>query len=147
MAVFKTLAAAAVGGLIGAGLLWLFQGNSLRLVPGNMSYAELSAIILSAVSVLVTILGVVVAILAIWGYSHFKNIAENSAKSHVAAEMEDGSLRKHLESSVTEFMQREFDSGKLRSMLEARVDQILISGPSQRAHESAAREEDVDDEL
>jgi hypothetical protein len=52
-------------------------------------------------------------------------------------------LRDNLEKSVVDFMQREFgDAGKLRALLEARVDQIIISGPAQRAREDADREED-----
>jgi hypothetical protein len=148
MIVFRAIATAIAGGVIGAALLWVFQGNSLRLVPGQMSYAELSAVMLSAVSVLVTILGVIVAIIAIWGYAHFKGIAETSAKSQVSDEIEHGTLKQHLESSVTSFMQREFgDTGKLRALLEERVDQIIIAGPGQRAKEEAEKEQEVDVEL
>jgi hypothetical protein len=138
---FRTLSVAIAGGLIGAAVLWVFQGNSIRLVPGEMSYAELSAVMLAAVTVVVTVLGVIVAIIAIWGYAHFKGIAEKSAKTQVSTEIESGSLKDHLEASVTGFMQREFgDQGKLRALLEDRVDQIIISGPSQREKESAAKE-------
>lgn len=144
---FQTTAAALAGGFLGAALLWIFQGHSFRLIPGEMSYADLSAVMLSAVSVLVTILGVVVAILAIWGYSHFKGIAEDSARGHVSSEMENGKLKEHLESTVTSFLQTSIDSGQLRALLEARVDNILISGPSQRANESAAREDEDDVDL
>jgi ABC-type multidrug transport system fused ATPase/permease subunit len=148
MTILRTIATAVAGSVIGAALLWLFQGNSLRLVPEEMSYADLSAVMLSAVSVLVTILGVIVAIVAIWGYSHFKGIAETSAKSQVSNEIENGALKHHLENSVTSFMQREFgDAGKLRALLEERVDQIIIAGPGQRAKEEAEKEGEVDVEL
>ena len=148
MAIVRTAAAASAGSVIGAALLWVFQGNSLRLVPEQMSYADLAAVMLSAVSVLVTILGVIVAIVAIWGYSHFKGIAENSAKSQVSNELEKGTLKQHLENSVTSFMQREFgDSGKLRTLLEERVDQIIIAGPGQRAREESKQELDDDVEI
>lgn len=147
MRTFQTMTATLVGGFLGAALLWIFQGHSFRLIPGEMSYADLSAVMLSAVSVLVTILGVVVAIVAIWGYTHFKGIAEDAARNHVNSEMENGKLKEHLEVIVTAFLQQGFDSGQLRALLEAKVDQILISGPSQRANESAAREDEDDVDL
>jgi hypothetical protein len=148
MRIFWVIAAAVVGGLTGASALWLFQGNSLALVPEKMTYAELCAVMLSAVSVLVTILGVVVAIIAFWGYAHFKGIAETTARDHVNEQMAKGTLREELETSVTRFMQHEFgDTGKLRALLEARVDQIIVSGPSQREREEASQEGDEDVEL
>ena len=147
----KTAIAALVGGLIGATVLWVFQGHSFRLVPEQMSFADLSAIMLSAVSVLVTILGVVIAIVTLWGYTHFKGIAESSARSaaidHVTSEMEDGKLKQHSEEIVTTFLQKGFEGGKLRVLLEERVDQILISGAAQRARESSAQEDEDDVDL
>jgi hypothetical protein len=141
------LIAGLVGGLLGASLIWILQGHSFHLVPQEMSYADLSATLLAAVSALVTILGVGVAILAIWGYSHFKGIAQSSAKEHVNAEITDGTLRGEIHAAVTAFMQAGFDAGQLREILEARVDQILIQGPGQRARENAAMEEEDDNNV
>ena len=144
----RTVAAAVAGGAVGATLIWIFQGNALRLVPEKMTYAELTAVMLAAVSVLVTILGVVVAILAVWGYSNFKGIAESSARLQVSNEIESGRLKGHLEESVTSFMQREFaDAGKLRRLLEEQIDRIIISGPGQRAKEESEDEHEADVEI
>ena len=112
-----------------------------------MTYADLSATVLTAVAVLVTTLGVFVAILAIWGYSQFRGIAKSSAKSHVDFELKSGQLKSHVEDVVTQFMTQGFDDGKLRSMLEDRVDQIIIKGAEARSKIPVVNEENDDDEV
>lgn len=75
----------------------------IKIVPASvkqyqMSYADLSAILLTAVSILVTILGIVVAILAFWGYRTILKTAKQSAKDHIEAKLEvQGDLRIHIE--------------------------------------------------
>ena len=62
-----------VSGAIGAALMWVFQGHTLRVIPGSMSYADFVALILSALSALLALLGIALAIAAIWGWAEFKN--------------------------------------------------------------------------
>jgi hypothetical protein len=100
-----------------------------------MSYADMAALMLGAVGVLVTVLGVFMAILALWGYSQFKVAASSAALQHVKSELEEGQLRDELKKLLVQEVIKQMDDGKLRKILEERADRFLISGPSIRANE------------
>lgn len=112
MQVGMTLGAAVIGGAT----VWLAQGHSLKILPEDISYADLIAVLLTAVSLIVGIFGVVMAILAIWGYSHFKlvvteasdktarEVAEQIAKEHVSQDLADGKTRQFISQLVEEHM-------------------------------------------
>ena len=140
---FKIFIGALFGGIVGAAFVWFIQTGSFHLVSLNMSYADLAAIMLSAVSVLVTVLGVFIAALAIWGYSQFRSIAQSAAKSHVGSELKDGELKTHIEKIIGDFLSTELKAGSLRKLMEERVDHILFSGAAQRAEEEADEEEEA----
>ena len=135
----------ALGAVLACVTVKVLESWTFQLTPGMMTYADLSATVLTAVAVLVTTLGVFVAILAIWGYSQFRGIAKASAKSHVDAELRSGQLKAHVEAVVTRFMSEGFDDGELRRLLESRVDQIILSGPEIRSRKSVVDEEHDED--
>lgn len=130
-------------GLLGGGIassLYLkglhFENSEMAENGGvTMSYADMAALMLGAVGVLVTVLGVFMAILALWGYSQFKVAASNAALDHVKSELEEGQLRDELNKLLVQEVIKQMDDGKLRRILEERADRFLISGPSIRANE------------
>lgn len=133
-------AAALIGGLLGSIATWFLKTHTLALAPERMSYADLSATLLSAVSVLMTILGVFVALLAIWGYSQFKAFASAAATEHVDTQLKEGALRGHVEAVVKEYLEAEFKTGPLRKLVEERIDYVIFSGASERAAEASDAE-------
>lgn len=123
--------------------MWLLQTGSLRLSPAGMQYADLAAVMLGAVAVLLTILGVFLAIFAIWGYSQFRSIVEGAAVRHASNSIREGELKDLVEESSVEFMRSSFENGRLRRILEDRVDQIILRGPEERNREGDGGDEET----
>lgn len=107
-------------------LLWLVYAGPRQPAPND--YAAYSALLLTAVGVLVTVLGVFVAILAIAGYAEMKRMArqvgEESAVKHVKEELQNGSLGTNIDSRVITFLTEKYDDNRLNQMIEARIDQL-----------------------
>lgn len=61
----KTVVVALVGGLAGAVAVMVGQGVHLSVIPIGMTFTEWAGILLASVAILITALGVVVAIAAI----------------------------------------------------------------------------------
>ena len=100
-----------------------------------MTYPELAATVLTSVAVLVTVLGVFIAILTVWGYSQFKDIARAAAVKRVEEQIAGGKLRKEIEEIVTVHVTKSISQGDLRSLLEQRVDRLIYSGAEKRSIE------------
>jgi hypothetical protein len=98
-----------------------------------MTYADLAATVLSGVSVLVTILGIFIAVLAIWGFAELKRITQRAAKDHVSDQLKQGELKTHVETIVGTFLTTELKAGKLRELVEERVDHVIFAGADERA--------------
>lgn len=128
----RTILVGFIAGALAAIVVLVVQGQPFRLAPVGMSYADLAATLLAATAVLLTIIGIFIAALAIWGFTAFRAMTKNSAKAHVTSQLKQGDLRIHVENVVTEFLTREFASGNLRRQLEERLDAILISAPAER---------------
>ena len=139
----KSILAGTIAGLVSAALFLFAQGQPFHLQPVGMSYADLAATLLAAVSALLTIIGIFIAALALWGFTAFRAMTKNSAKAHVSQQLKQGELRTHVEGVVTEFLTREFDGGNLRRQLEERLDEILVSAPSDRARAAGTTEDDA----
>lgn len=97
------------------------------LPDAGMSYSDWAVITLACVAVLVTALGVLMAILAVWGY---KNIAKE-AKTSAEIASNDASSRiakLEVEKCINDIAKEELikliDSGELRKHLEDAVDLI-----------------------
>lgn len=118
------LVAAATGGVVGGAVVWLLQSGSFKLSPGSMTYEQLAATLLAASALIVTIIGIVVAVLALWGYREFQRTAEKkaskAAKRKVEAELQTGEIRQHIETIVVNFLQDGVASGTLISLVEQR---------------------------
>jgi len=75
------------GGLFAANLaffgvvVWLVSAHGAAyLEPGSWKYEDLVSILLSVVSVLVTGIGIVIAVAAIWGFQSLRSLAEQKAE-------------------------------------------------------------------
>ena len=129
------LLGALAGVIIVIALLFRLQVRPSSTENLTMSYADLAAVMLGAVAVIVTVLGVFIAILAIYGYSQFRSMATAAASNHVANDLKDGKLRTEIEKMVGKYLSDELSSGNLRKMIERRVDGIVYSGAEDRAEE------------
>lgn len=126
------LIAGAIGGLTGGLLLWLILGIASGLMPGEILYTDLAAVLLTAVAVLVTALGVFGAIMAVWGYGQLKDTAENVALKHIQEMLEPGkkiqvSIEKLVLETIRKSLQDKYDDGTLTSLVKERVDQVAFS--------------------
>lgn len=127
-------------------VLWLgFLGPRQ---PQPSDFTQYSAVLLTAVAVLVTTLGVFIAILAVFGYSEMKRMAqrvgEESALRHVEGELKSGSLGATIESRVLAFLTDRYDDNRLNQMIEARIDQLLPGRRTPNAIDRALDSEDPD---
>lgn len=100
-----------------------------------MTYPELAATVLASVAVLVTVLGVFIAILTVWGYSQFKEVAKMAAAKTVEDQISSGKLRAEIEEIVTQHVTKSLSKGELRILLEQRVDRLIYSGAERRSIE------------
>lgn len=89
------------GGAVGACIFWLCQGWSLSLHPANMSYADFAAVLLGAAALIVTVFGLFLGILALWGYTQFETIVKGSSRESVEKQLENGKLRTEIAALVS----------------------------------------------
>lgn len=107
-----------------------------------MSYAELAALVLAAVAVLVTILGIFIAILALWGYSQFRKSAKGAAMVYVESQLKDGGglrseINKLIVGQVEASMER---GGVLRTIIEEKTETLIYKGAEIRAKEGSEKD-------
>ena len=101
-----------------------------------MTYPDLAATLLAAVAVMVTVLGVFVAILAIWGYVHFRRSTKAAALTYLKSEIQSGIIRQKLEELVVDYIVQEVGKpdGRLRGLLVERLDAIILNDAQNREH-------------
>lgn len=132
-------------GCIGGAVVWIGQGHSLRLLPDSMSYPDLVASLLAAVAVMVAIFGVVMAVLAIFGYRHFKSVVEKASKA---------SAEEVINNSAEAMVVNKVNSKEIRELILTEVGNIITNGglggtlspwlDEQKRREDALREIDKD---
>lgn len=92
-----------------------------------ISYADWTTITLACVAVLVTVLGVLIAILSVWGYKNIAREAKNSAEA-VSSDISSRIAKEQVESCINQIAKEELakliDTGELRQHLEAAIDMI-----------------------
>jgi hypothetical protein len=110
----------------------------------GMSYADLAAILLGAVAIIVTVLGVVMAILAFWGYSQFRKSSKTAAVQFVKSELEKGKIRTEISEIIVAEVIKQLDDGRLNKIIEDAVNRNIITGPSRRKSERT--DESIGDE-
>lgn len=98
--------------------------------PIGMTYADLAAVLLTAVSVIVAVFGVLMALLALWGYRHFKDVAKSASESmamkvardEVEREMREGTAGRLIDQKVFEAMESA-DGGRYEAWKESREEE------------------------
>ncbi|WP_375271104.1 hypothetical protein [Sphingomonas sp.] len=84
------------------------QGASL-IKPGAWEYKDLIAILLSVVSLIVTFIGFIVAVAAIWGFQTLRGMAEQTAveTSKLGSEsyLASGGFKKIVDTAISQAME------------------------------------------
>lgn len=139
----RTFLVAALAGALAAVVVLLIQGQAFHLTPVGMTYADLAATLLAAAGVLLTVIGIFIAALAIWGFTAFRAMTKNSAKAHVSSQLRQGELRNHVETVVKEFLAQQIAAGELKSQIEETLETIVLKSAGQRAQDEAAGKNDT----
>ena len=84
---------------------------------------DLSAILLTAVAVIVTVLGVILAIISFYGYRNIKKIAEK-----VARKAAQKTVRALLEETTVETIGKLLDEGKFDKLIAMTVETVAYRG-------------------
>lgn len=107
-----------LGGVIGALIVVFLQTGEIHLEP-TMKYEDLAAVLLSAVGVIVAVVGVGLAILAFWGFGQLK---KESIKAAVTA----------AQRQVDELIRQEIASPEMEIRIRNRVDEIVLGSNKDR---------------
>jgi len=137
-----------IGGITGglsSFVLLSWMGN---LVPNGVDYMDLAVVLLTAVGVLVTVLGVTFAIAAFWGFSELKKssiqaaiaAAESASVAEVKEQIENGDIRNYLERAISE----EINSDGMEERIKARVDEVTFGNPKK---DEQLEEDEVEGEV
>jgi hypothetical protein len=118
------------GGLIGGAVVWLGQNWQFQLSPVGMTYADLAAVLLSAVGVIVAIFGGILALAAIWGFNQLKrdaiSAAENAGSAEIREQIENGTIRDYIQGEVGRLADEEFNSHRMDQRINSRVDAVTF---------------------
>ncbi|USV57743.1 hypothetical protein [Aeromonas encheleia] len=93
---------------------------------GYFSYADMAAVSISVVSVLITVLGIVVAILSFWGYRNIQKTVQAQA-AHIAKTHAAEAVSLAIQDIASEELKKIIDEGNLNKHLQDAVDVILRS--------------------
>lgn len=119
-----------LGGITGAFSSLILLSWMGDLTPHGVTYNDLAAVLLTAVGVLVTVLGVAFAIAAVWGFSELKRsaiiTAESAALDEVKEQIENGDIRSYLERAIRE----EVNSEAMEDRIKTRVDEVIFGNPA-----------------
>lgn len=115
-----------MGGFGGLILLSLLGG----LTPNGVTFQDLAAVLLTAVAVIVTALGVAFGLAAFWGFAELKRsavaAAEAEAVREVKEQIENGSIRQYIRDAI----KNEIDSNEMERRIRRRVDEVALGNPA-----------------
>lgn len=99
----------------------------------DVTYQDLAATLLSAVSVLVTILGVIIAIITFVGYRQIKFAATRKAEEHVKDSIQNsaGELHKLVKKEVHELVRKEVQDITYQHLRDAEIPPEVIDSNSE----------------
>lgn len=89
------------------------------------SYADFAAIAITAVAVLVTVVGIAIAVLSFWGYKNIRATTKASAKA-VAENVATKTTEQKIDSVVKDKLIELVDEGRLTQHLEDVVDALIL---------------------
>lgn len=132
-ALLRNACTALGGGIVGGGIVWLSQTGNLHLQSVEMSYADLAAILLTAVGVIVAIFAGVLALAAFWGFNQLKrdaiSAAETSSLKEVREQIENGPVRNYIIGEIERLADEEFKSERMNMRIIRRVDAVTFGRP------------------
>lgn len=140
--ILRSILIGGCAGLLPAAAIFATSSGPIRVFAGGMSYADLAATLLAASALLVAIIGIFIAVLAVWGFATFRSMTENSAREYLADQLRDGEIRTYTQKIVTEFLENSIDDVEFRRLFEERLDRIIVQGAAARASQ-ATSESDV----
>ena len=127
---WRTVLLSLLSGIIGGGVVWVGQGHSIKLVPQEMSYADLAAVLLSAVGVLLAVFGGILALAAFWGFNQLKKdaiaAAETAGANEIKEQIENGTVRDYIQGEVGRLADEEFNSHRMDQRINRRVDAVAF---------------------
>ncbi|WP_077145465.1 hypothetical protein [Sphingopyxis sp. KK2] len=130
---FEVSAAAFVGASMGGVIVWFGQAGSFRITPEGMDYADLAAILLTAVGVIVAIFAGVLALAAIWGFNQLKRdavaAAEVAGSTEIREQIENGTIKDYIAAEVGRLADEEFKSERMDQRIKNRVDAVAFGRP------------------
>ncbi len=133
---WRTILIAGGSAAIGALVTCYAQTGHLNVIPADVSYPDLAAVLLSAVGVIVAIFGGVLAILAFWGFEQMKRDAvrgaTQAALDELKEQIENGSTRDYIVTEIERLIVDEFKSRRMDQRIEERVDKIAMGGSEDR---------------
>ncbi|MBS1070367.1 hypothetical protein JK222_01395 [Gluconobacter cerinus] len=125
----KTLATGILSAVLGAVFILIMQGIPLK--TEGMSYADLSAILLSAVGVIVAIFGGVLAVAAFWGFNQVKQdaikAAEKAGMREMKEQIESGTIKDDIMQEISTLTEKEFRSDRMEQRIKRVVDAVSFS--------------------
>lgn len=133
-----------LGAIIGAAFVFFLSTGGIK--ANGMTYADLAAVLLSAVGVIVAIFGGILAIAAFWGFEQMKleavRTATDAALAETREQIENGSIRRYILEEVETRIAEIVASPDFDRRVRARVDQIALGRPDDRLLDE---DEDGDD--
>lgn len=112
---------------------------NLRVSPAKlgdvaMEYTDMVAILLTATSTIVTILGVFVAVLAIWGYSQFEKMTKAASTRHLEKLLQSGKFRDEIDQTILNHVSAELakDTSPFRDLLRQQLDSLIYTDAATR---------------
>ncbi|MGV2053007.1 hypothetical protein ACQZ48_23370 [Agrobacterium sp. 22-209-1] len=100
----------------------------------QMTYSDLVAILLTATSTIITILGVFVAVLAVWGYSQFEKMTREASSRHLELMLQSGKFRDEVDQTIIKHVSAELakETSPLRDLLREQIDTIIYTDAARR---------------
>lgn len=131
--VLQVIAIAGSSAIIGGVMVWVTQGHTLSIVPGEIEYVDLAAVLLAVAALFLGVLGLALAAVAIWGFNYFKKVAVSTARraahSTIASELTSGDAKelvaKVAKDVAEQFIEKEIRSGSTRKYLENKVEDAI----------------------
>lgn len=130
---FRSALMGFLGAIVGGAIVWIGQTGKLNLHPVGMSYADLAAILLTAVGVIVAIFGGVLALAAVWGFNQLKRDAVGAAHAagttEIKEQIKSGDIRDFIKVEIERLTDEEFKSPRMNERINRRVDAVAFGQP------------------
>lgn len=118
-----------LGAIIGGFIVWLMSTRELHVVPVGVSYGDLAAIALTASTVVLAVLALLIAIAAIYGYREFmkRSAAVAAEKAREVAEpIATAEVRAYLSTNLTPIFEERAKTVAAQLLTPAVLRELII---------------------